>query len=146
MLDSKGTKSRKYDREIRLYLKEISRIPMLTVEEEQELGYRVQAGDPVALQKLIESNLRFVIKIAKKYWGFGLPLLDLINEGNVGLIEAAKRFDPSKNVRFTSYAVWWIRQAILQTFYDMGRALRLPARITQMVYKAGLSFSRQTMS
>jgi len=129
---------------MRLYLKEISKIPLLTAEEEKALGRRVQAGDGDALQKLTESNLRFVIKIAKKYRGFGLSFLDLINEGNLGLMEAARRFDPEKNVRFTSYAVWWIRQAILHALTSMGHPLRLPAKISNTMYRMGRTITKKT--
>src|SRR5207249_4884473 len=118
------------NREMRLYLKEISKIPLLTVDEEKELAVRAKNGDRDAVQKLIESNLRFVIKIAKKYTKSGMPLLDLINEGNVGLMEAARRFDPDRNVRFTSYAVWWIRQAILHYLADASHAFRVSPRAT----------------
>ena len=131
-------------REMRLYLKEISKIPLLTAEEEKELGARVHKGDSAALQKLVESNLRFVIKISKKYRGFGLSFLDLINEGNLGLIEAARRFDPERNVRFTSYAVWWIRQAILHALTSMGHPLRLPAKISNTMFRMGKTITRKT--
>jgi RNA polymerase primary sigma factor len=131
-------------REMRLYLKEISKIPLLTADEEKVLGRRVQSGDTAALQKLVESNLRFVIKISKKYRGFGLSFLDLINEGNLGLIEAARRFDPERNVRFTSYAVWWIRQAILHSLTNMGHPLRLPAKISNTMFRMGRTITKKT--
>jgi len=132
------------NREMRLYLKEISKIPLLTVEEEKELGRRIQKGDREAIKKLVESNLRFVIKISKKYRGFGLAFLDLINEGNLGLIEAAKRFDPDRNVRFTSYAVWWIRQAILHSLTNVGHPMRLPAKISNTLYRVGNVVAKKT--
>src|ERR1041385_6280871 len=118
-------KDKSYNKAMRLYLKEISKIPLLSADEEKELARRAQKGDRDALQKMIESNLRFVIKIAKKYRKSGLPFLDLINEGNLGLIEAARRFDPERKVRFTSYAVWWIRQAILHYLSQSSQAFRL---------------------
>lgn len=127
---------------MRLYLKEISRIPLLSVEEEKELGYRAQAGDKEALQKLIESNLRFVIKIAKKYRASGLPFLDLINEGNVGLMEAARRFDPDRGVRFTSYAVWWIRQAILLYLSRAAHAFRVSPKSANILYRVAKALSK----
>jgi RNA polymerase primary sigma factor len=134
-----------FNREMRLYLKEISHIPLLSAEEEKELGRRIQNNnDRAALQKLVESNLRFVIKIAKKYRGFGLSFMDLINEGNLGLIEAAKRFDPERNVRFTSYAVWWIRQAILHALTNLSRPLRLPAKITNTLHRVGKTIAKKT--
>ena len=141
--DNRG-KPKQSSREMRLYLKEISKIPLLTADEEKVLGERVQKGDTAALQKLVESNLRFVIKIAKKYRGFGLSFLDLINEGNLGLIEAARRFDPERNVRFTSYAVWWIRQAILHSLTNMGHPLRLPAKISNAMFRMGRTITKKT--
>jgi RNA polymerase primary sigma factor len=139
-----ANKPKQSSREMRLYLKEISKIPLLTADEEKELGRRVQSGDTAALQKLVESNLRFVIKISKKYRGFGLSFLDLINEGNLGLIEAARRFDPERNVRFTSYAVWWIRQAILHSLTNMGHPLRLPAKISNTMFRMGRTITKKT--
>jgi len=128
---------------MRLYLKEISKIPLLTVEEERALGYRAQAGDKDALQKMIESNLRFVIKIAKKYRKSGLPFLDLINEGNVGLIEAARRFDPERKVRFTSYAVWWIRQAILHYLSQATQVYRLSPKTANILYRVATTLNKR---
>ncbi len=142
--DNTNKPKQQSSREMRLYLKEISKIPLLTAAEEKELGARVQKGDKAALQKLVESNLRFVIKISKKYRGFGLSFLDLINEGNLGLIEAARRFDPERNVRFTSYAVWWIRQAILHALTNMGHPLRLPAKISNTMFRMGRTITRKT--
>jgi len=121
------------------YLKEISRIPLLTQEEEKELGMRAHRGDETAINKLVEGNLRFVIKTAKRYRGFGVPFQDLINEGNTGLIEAARRFDPSRGVRFISYAIWWIRQAIIAAIADMGHAFRLPLKVNNAISRLGLS-------
>src|SRR5262245_31136195 len=128
-------KDKSTNKAMRLYLKEISKIPLLTVEEEKELGYRAQAGDKDAIQKLVESNLRFVITIAKKFRASGLPFLDLINEGNVGLIKAAHRFDPDQNVRFTSYAVWWIRQSILFYLSQSSHAFRLSPKLSNILYR-----------
>jgi len=131
------------NRTLRLYLKEVARIPQVTPEEEKELARRIQQGDEEALRRLVEANLRFVIKIAKKYRGYGVPFVDLINEGNLGLIEAARRFDPDRNVKFTSYAVWWIRQAILQALSALGHPLRLPPKVANMVYRVGQTIQRQ---
>jgi RNA polymerase primary sigma factor len=128
---------------MRLYLKEISKIPLLTADEEKELGRRVQKGDKEALQKLTESNLRFVIKIAKKYRKSGLPFLDLINEGNLGLIEAARRFDPERKVRFTSYAVWWIRQAILHYLSQSSQAFRLSPKTANILYRVATTLAKR---
>lgn len=111
------------------YLKEISKIPTLSVEEERELWrkYKLE-GDKEALKKILESSLKFVVNYAKKFKGMGLSLEDLINEGNLALIEAALRFDPSRNVRFISYAVWWIRQAIMNAFARDKRIFSLPVK------------------
>lgn len=144
MLTKKDNKQKQANREMRLYLKEISKIPLLTADEEKELGRRVQKGDRQALQKLVESNLRFVIKIARKYRGIGIPFMDLINEGNLGLMEAAKRFDPDRNVRFTSYAVWWIRQAILHALSGLGHPLRLPAKVSNTLYRVSKVVAKKT--
>lgn len=120
---------------LRLYLKEISRFPQLTPEEEKELGARVQRGDEAAFQKLIEANLRFVVAMAKKYARSGYPLHELINEGNLGLIEAVSRFDPSRGVRFITYASWWIRQAILAAIAHHGQVFRLPPKLKHELYR-----------
>jgi RNA polymerase primary sigma factor len=117
------------------YLKEISKISLLTREEEQDLGRRIQEGDQGALQELVEANLRFVVSIANKYRACGISLLDLINEGNIGLIEAAKRFDPDRGVKFISYAVWWIRQAIMQALAEQCGSVRLPLKQAGLLYK-----------
>jgi RNA polymerase primary sigma factor len=120
---------------LKKYLREIGKIPLLTKEQEIALALRVRAGDSEALRKLVESNLRFVVSIAKKYSGRRVALLDLINEGNIGLMEAAKRFDPDRGVKFISYAVWWIRQAIVQALADQGRIVRLPLKQAGLLYK-----------
>lgn len=138
-----NTRDKSVNRAMRLYLKEISKIPLLTPEEEKELGRRTQIGDKAALQKLIESNLRFVIKIAKKYRKSGLPFMDLINEGNVGLIEAARRFDPERKVRFTSYAVWWIRQAILHYLSQASQAFRLSPKTANILYRVATTLAKR---
>jgi RNA polymerase primary sigma factor len=108
------------------YLGDIGRIDLLTLEEESDLAKRIKAGDEVALEKLTKANLRFVVSVAKQYQNQGLSLSDLINEGNVGLMKAAKRFDESKGFKFISYAVWWIRQSILQAIVEYSRMVRLP--------------------
>jgi RNA polymerase primary sigma factor len=117
------------------YLREISRIPLLTREEEVEVGKRARQGDPEALHELVEANLRFVVSVANKYTGSGIALLDLINEGNIGLIEAARRFDPDQGVKFISYAVWWIRQAIMQVLAQQQGSVRLPLKQAGLLYK-----------
>src|SRR5437762_6170252 len=120
---------------LRLYLKEISQFPQLTPEEEKAIGARVQKGDEEAFQKLIEANLRFVVAMAKKYARSGYPLHELINEGNLGLIEAVSRFDPSRGVRFITYASWWIRQAILAAIAHYGQVFRLPPKLKHELYR-----------
>ena len=139
----KESKDKSLNRAMRLYLKEISKIPLLTADEEKELGRRVQTGDKAALQKLIESNLRFVIKIAKKYRKSGLPFLDLINEGNIGLMEAARRFDPERGVRFTSYAVWWIRQAILHYLSQATQVFRVSPKTANILYRVATTLAKR---
>ena len=147
MAEKKSTTTKQdksLNRAMRLYLKEISKIPLLTAEEEKELGRRVQQhGDREALQKLIESNLRFVIKIAKKYRKSGLPFLDLINEGNIGLMEAARRFDPERGVRFTSYAVWWIRQAILHFLSQASQVFRVSPKTANILYRVATTLAKR---
>ncbi|HEX4996933.1 MAG TPA: RNA polymerase sigma factor RpoD/SigA [Terriglobia bacterium] len=120
---------------LRIYLKEISRFPQLTPQEERDLGERVRLGDRVALSRLIESNLRFVVSMAKKYSRSGYPLHELINEGNMGLIEAASRFDPDRGVRFVTYAGWWVRQAILSAIAHFGQAFHIPPRLKHELYR-----------
>ena len=108
------------------YLVDIGRIDLLTIEEESDLARRIREGDELALEKLTKGNLRFVVSVAKQYQNQGLSLADLINEGNVGLMKAAKRFDETKGFKFISYAVWWIRQSILQAIVEYSRMVRLP--------------------
>lgn len=120
-------------RNLRLYLEQISKFPMYSEHEEKHLGERIHEGDKESLEKLIEANLRFVVSYVKKYQGMGLGLLDLINEGNLGLIEAAKRFDPRRNVKFISYAVWWIRQAIIHALTQYSRIYHIPQKLSDQV-------------
>src|SRR5262245_52702609 len=123
---------------LKKYLQEISRLERITPDEEKVLGDLIQEkGDKEALQKLVEANLRFVVSFAKKYRGCGLSFLDLINEGNIGLIEAAKRFNPKKNVKFITYAVWWVRQAIVHALSDQSGAFRLPQKQANLLYRIG---------
>jgi RNA polymerase primary sigma factor len=117
------------------YLQEIARIPRLTPERERELGRRVQDNDKGALEELVKSNLRFVVSYAKRYRNSHVHFLDLINEGNIGLIHAAKKFDPEKNVKFITYAVWWIRQSILHALSEQAGAFRLPPKRANLMYR-----------
>ncbi len=120
-------------RNLKLYLSQIAKFPVHTEEEEKELGRKAQQGDKDALRSLVEANLRFVVSYVKKYRGMGLGMLDLINEGNLRLIEAAKRFDPGRNVRFISYAVWWIRQAVIHALTQSSRAYNLPQKLSDQI-------------
>src|SRR5437667_297435 len=129
------------------YLHEVSKTPLLTQKDEIALARKVRAGDQEAMQELVKRNLRFVISVAKKYQNRGLPLTDLIGEGNVGLLTAARKFDPDQGVKFISYAVWWIRQAILAALARQGRTVRVPlnrtADLSRIVRTA--EFLRQTL-
>ena len=119
------------------YIREISKFKPLSADEEKVLGRRIQQGDQEALQRLVEANLRFVVSYAKRYRGLGLAFLDLIHEGSLGLIEAAKRFDPERNVKFISYAVWWVRQAIFHSLSEHHRVFRLPQKLSGQISKMG---------
>ena len=119
------------------YIREISRFKPLSGDEEKELGRRIQRGDHKALQRLVEANLRFVVSYAKRYRGLGLSFLDLIHEGTLGLIEAGKRFDPERNVKFISYAVWWVRQAIFHALSEHTRVFRLPQKLSGQISRIG---------
>ena len=127
---------------LKKYLKEISRLERITPKEERVLGRKIHGGDIRALRRLVEANLRFVVSYAKRYRGCGLSFLDLINEGNIGLIEAAKRFDPGKNVKFITYAVWWVRQSIIHALSDQSGAFRLPQKQANLLYRIGKAQSR----
>jgi RNA polymerase primary sigma factor len=120
-----------------LYLREIGKNKSLTLEDEAKLAVRIRKGDKKALEKLVNANLRFVVSVARNYQNQGLPLSDLINEGNLGLIRAAKRFDEKKNFKFISYAVWWIRQAILQALAEQSRIIKLPLNRVGTIHKIG---------
>jgi RNA polymerase primary sigma factor len=129
------------DEALRAYLRAIARLSRLTPDEEQELGRRIQADprDEEALRRLVEGNLRFVVHYAKRYRGYGVPFLDLIHEANLGLIEAARRFDPDRKVKFITYAVWWVRQAILHALSEQSRAFSIPQKMSG----AALKFRRE---
>lgn len=123
------------DDPVRMYLREIGKIPLLTFEEELELAKRVLEGDEEAKQKLAESNLRLVVSIAKKYVGRGMLFLDLIQEGNMGLIKAVEKFDYKKGYKFSTYATWWIRQAITRAIADQARTIRIPVHMVETINK-----------
>ena len=123
------------DDPVKIYLKEIGRVPLLTQEEEGDLARRMEAGDPYARQRLSEANLRLVVSIAKKYVGRGMQFLDLIQEGNLGLIKAVEKFDYSKGYKFSTYATWWIRQAITRAIADQARTIRIPVHMVETITK-----------
>ena len=123
------------------YLQEIGEVPLLVPEEEIKLAKKIRKGDQLALEKLTKSNLRFVVSVAKQYQNQGLSLGDLINEGNLGLIKAAKRFDETRGYKFISYAVWWIRQSILQALAEQSRVVRLPLNRVGALNKIGKTYS-----
>ena len=119
------------------YLRGIAKLPRLTADEERSLGLRIQQeGDDEALTRLVEANLRFVVSYAKRYRGLGVSFLDLIHEGNLGLIEAARRFDPARNVKFITYAVWWIREAMMHVLADQTRAFSFPPKLFSALHSA----------
>lgn len=120
-------------RALRRYLDDISEFPQLDESQEKALGERIHRGDEEALKSLIQSNLRFVVSYVKRYQGMGLGLLDLIHEGNLGLIEAARRFDPKRNVKFISYAVWWIRQAVIHALTQSQRIAHVPQKLSDQI-------------
>jgi RNA polymerase primary sigma factor len=119
------------------YLREISKYPLIPQEEEVNLAQRIRVGEEEALDKLVRSNLRFVVSVAKKYQNQGVSLADLINEGNLGLIRAAHKFDETKGIKFISYAVWWIRQAILQALAEQSRIVRVPLNRAGTLHRIG---------
>ncbi len=123
------------DGSLSTYLGEISRIPLLSTSEEVRLARRAQTGDGEARRKLIVSNLRLVVSIAKKYLYYGLPLQDLIEEGNIGLLKAVERYDPERGCKFSTYATWWIRQAITRALSNYGRTVRIPVYVTDNIAK-----------
>ncbi len=135
-----GTESSRFYVEegaLSLYLKDICKNKALSLEEEASLAARIRQGDQKALEKLVKANLRFVVSVCRNYQNQGLPLCDLINEGNLGIMRAARRYDEKKNFKFISYAVWWIRQAILQALAEQSRIIRLPLNRVGVIHKIG---------
>jgi RNA polymerase primary sigma factor len=141
-LAKQSLKYRDEDRSLDLYLREIGETPLINAAEEVRLAKKIKQGDKKALEKLTKANLRFVVSVAKQYQNQGLSLADLINEGNIGLIKAAKRFDETRGFKFISYAVWWIRQAILQALAEQSRIVRLPLNRVGTLHKIGKISSR----
>ena len=123
------------DDSVRLYLREIGKIPLLTLEEEQELAKKIAKGNKKAKDKMVEANMRLVVSIAKRYSGRGLDFLDLIQEGNTGLLRAVEKFDPEKGFKFSTYATWWIRQAITRAIADQARTIRIPVHMVETINK-----------
>jgi len=136
-LAKQARRYREEDRSLDLYLREIGETPLINAAEEVRLAKMIKLGDQTALEKLTKANLRFVVSVAKQYQNQGLSLADLINEGNIGLIKAAKRFDETRGFKFISYAVWWIRQAILQSLAEQSRIVRLPLNRVGTLHKIG---------
>ena len=120
---------------MKVYLKEIGRVPLLTPEEEVDLAVRITNGDEAAKKRLSEANLRLVVSIAKRYLGRGMQFLDLIQEGNLGLIKAVEKFDYTKGFKFSTYATWWIRQAITRAIADQARTIRIPVHMVETINK-----------
>ena len=132
-LDAGMTDGAGMDDPVRMYLKEIGKVPLLTAEQEQDLAQRMLEGDEEAKAQLIEANLRLVVSIAKRYLGRGMQFLDLIQEGNLGLIKAVDKFDHSKGFKFSTYATWWIRQAITRAIADQARTIRIPVHMVETI-------------
>ncbi len=143
-LEATISKSIAVDDPVRMYLKEIGKVPLLTAQEEIELAKRMESGDEYAKQKLCEANLRLVVSIAKKYVGRGMLFLDLIQEGNLGLIKAVDKFDWTKGYKFSTYATWWIRQAITRSIADQARTIRIPVHMVETINKL-IRVSRQLL-
>ena len=119
---------------IRLYMREIGQVPLLTIQQEIDLAKRIKKGDAAAREHMIRANLRLVVKIARGYENYGLPLLDLISEGNIGLMKAVERFDPAKGAKLSTYAAWWIKQSIKRALADQGKTIRLPVHVVDKLF------------
>jgi RNA polymerase primary sigma factor len=133
--EAKGARREIATDSLNAYIRDIAKFKPLSADDEKVLGRRIQAGDQEAVKRLVEANLRFVVHYAKRYRGLGMSYMDLIHEGTLGLMEAAKRFDPERNVKFISYAVWWVRQAIFHALSEHARVFRLPQKLSGQVSK-----------
>ncbi|MGN6385550.1 MAG: sigma-70 family RNA polymerase sigma factor, partial [Verrucomicrobiota bacterium] len=122
------------DTAYQLYLKEIGQTPLLTIEEENALAAKIKKGDKAARERMIKANLRLVVKIARDYEGYGVPLLDLISEGNIGLMKGVERFDPTKGAKLSTYSAWWIKQAIKRALANQGKTIRLPVHVVDKLF------------
>ena len=142
--DAAATETIAIDDPVKVYLKEIGRVPLLTPEEEIDLAIRISDGDEAAKKRLSEANLRLVVSIAKRYLGRGMQFLDLIQEGNLGLIKAVEKFDHTKGFKFSTYATWWIRQAITRAIADQARTIRIPVHMVETINKV-IRVSRQLL-
>ncbi len=129
---------------LRAYLRALAKLPRLTADEERALAVRARQGDDAALRRLVEGNLRFVVSYVKRYRGLGVPFLDLVHEGNLGLMEAARRFDPDRNVKFITYAVWWVRQAVTHALSGQVRAFTLPQKLSAVAARFGSELAQMT--
>ncbi|MBQ4650494.1 MAG: sigma-70 family RNA polymerase sigma factor, partial [Firmicutes bacterium] len=143
-LDASIPKGIAVDDPVRMYLKEIGKVPLLSADEEIELAKRMEQGDEAAKKRLCEANLRLVVSIAKRYVGRGMLFLDLIQEGNLGLIKAVDKFDYTKGYKFSTYATWWIRQAITRSIADQARTIRIPVHMVETINKL-IRVSRQLL-
>ena len=143
-INETGSKNIPTDDPVRMYFKEIGKVPLLTADEERELAIRIEHGDEEAKKKLCESNLRLVVSIARRYLNRGLSFLDLIQEGNLGLIKAVEKFDYTKGYKFSTYATWWIRQAITRSIADQARTIRIPVHMVETINKL-IRISRQLL-
>ncbi len=143
-INETGSKNIPTDDPVRMYFKEIGKVPLLTADEERELAIRIEQGDEEAKKKLCESNLRLVVSIARRYLNRGLSFLDLIQEGNLGLIKAVEKFDYTKGYKFSTYATWWIRQAITRSIADQARTIRIPVHMVETINKL-IRISRQLL-
>src|SRR5438552_704730 len=143
-LDERGRLRDERPEAIQIYLREIGQVPLLTPQEEVALAKRIKRGDKQAREHMIRANLRLVVKIAHDYENLGLPLLDLINEGNIGLMKAVERFDPKKGAKLSTYAAWWIKQAIRRALSNQSKTIRLPVHVADKLYRLNLLQHKMT--